>query len=112
MTLPLLEGLDGVRKMSKSYGNHVGVSDAPADMFGKIMSLPDALMESYYQLLTDLMDIDGLGAGKFEKCFGVEANLGSTESPDGVEVVDGCVKVEWTQGEFLLDGRSVGRSSA
>lgn len=53
LTLPLLEGLDGVRKMSKSYGNHVGVSDAPNDMFGKIMSIPDVLMWRYYELLTD-----------------------------------------------------------
>lgn len=54
ITMPLLEGLDGVRKMSKSYGNYVGVSDAPADMFGKLMSIPDALMPKYYTLLTDL----------------------------------------------------------
>lgn len=53
MTLPLLEGLDGVRKMSKSYGNHVGVKDAPADMFGKIMSVSDELMWRYYELLTE-----------------------------------------------------------
>lgn len=53
MTLPLLEGLDGVRKMSKSYGNHVGVKDAPNDMFGKIMSVPDEIMWKYYELLTE-----------------------------------------------------------
>jgi len=53
MTLPLLEGLDGVRKMSKSYGNHVGVNDAPSDMFGKIMSISDDLMWRYYELLTE-----------------------------------------------------------
>ena len=40
MTMPLLEGLDGVRKMSKSYGNAVGLTDAPDDMFGKLMSIP------------------------------------------------------------------------
>lgn len=53
MTLPLLEGLDGVRKMSKSYGNHVGVKDAPADMYGKLMSVPDQLMWKYFELLTE-----------------------------------------------------------
>jgi tyrosyl-tRNA synthetase len=53
MTLPLLEGLDGVRKMSKSYGNHVGVKDPPADMFGKVMSVSDTLMWRYYELLTE-----------------------------------------------------------
>lgn len=51
MALPLLEGLDGVKKMSKSYGNYVGVNDAPNDMFGKIMSVSDTLMVRYYQLL-------------------------------------------------------------
>lgn len=51
MTMPLLEGLDGVKKMSKSYGNYVGVSDAPQDMFGKLMSVSDTLMARYYQLL-------------------------------------------------------------
>jgi len=53
MTMPLLEGLDGVRKMSKSYGNYVGVSERAEDMFGKIMSIPDKLMPRYYELLTD-----------------------------------------------------------
>ena len=51
MVLPLLEGLDGVRKMSKSYGNYVGVSDAPQEMFGKLMSVSDELMDRYYLLL-------------------------------------------------------------
>ena len=54
MTMPLLEGLDGVRKMSKSYGNYVGISDPADDMFGKVMSIPDKLMPRYYQLLTDV----------------------------------------------------------
>ena len=54
---PLLVGTDGVKKMSKSLGNYIGVTDPPhgeGGMFGKVMSLPDSLMESYYQLLTDL----------------------------------------------------------
>ena len=54
MTTPLLEGLDGVEKMSKSLGNYVGVTDAPAEMFGKLMSISDELMWRYYALLTDL----------------------------------------------------------
>jgi len=53
ITLPLLEGLDGVRKMSKSYGNYIGVTDPPDEMFGKIMSVSDELMLRYYELLTD-----------------------------------------------------------
>ena len=53
MTTPLLEGLDGVEKMSKSLGNYVGVTEAPAEMFGKLMSISDELMWRYYLLLTD-----------------------------------------------------------
>jgi tyrosyl-tRNA synthetase len=51
MVLPLLEGLDGVRKMSKSYGNYIGVNDPPQEMFGKLMSVSDELMDRYYLLL-------------------------------------------------------------
>lgn len=51
MTLPLLEGLDGVQKMSKSLGNYVGVTDAPQEMFGKIMSISDELMWRYFELV-------------------------------------------------------------
>ncbi|WP_029551426.1 tyrosine--tRNA ligase [Thermocrinis jamiesonii] len=53
ITLPLLVGLDGVRKMSKSYGNYVGITEEPEIMFGKIMSISDELMWDYYLLLTD-----------------------------------------------------------
>ena len=51
--LPLLEGTDGVQKMSKSYGNYIGIDEAPNEMFGKIMSISDELMFKYYGLLTD-----------------------------------------------------------
>jgi tyrosyl-tRNA synthetase len=54
MTLPLLEGLDGVEKMSKSLGNYVAVEDPPEEMFGKLMSISDPLMWRYWTLLTDL----------------------------------------------------------
>jgi tyrosyl-tRNA synthetase len=54
LTLPLLEGLDGVEKMSKSLGNYVAVEDPPEEMFGKLMSVSDVLMWKYYTLLTDL----------------------------------------------------------
>lgn len=53
LTLPLLPGLDGVRKMSKSYGNYVGLTEEPEQMFGKLMSISDQLMWDYYLLLTD-----------------------------------------------------------
>src|SRR6478736_7299324 len=57
MTLPLLEGLDGVKKMSKSLGNYVGLTDPPKEMFGKLMSISDDLMEKYYLLvLGEVMD--------------------------------------------------------
>jgi tyrosyl-tRNA synthetase len=59
MMMPLLEGIDGVRKMSKSYGNYVAFNDTPKNMFGKIMSIPDALMPKYAELLTDL-NVDAL----------------------------------------------------
>lgn len=55
---PLLVGTDGQAKMSKSKGNYIGVTESPREMFGKIMSLPDALMDSYYTLLTDLPEAE------------------------------------------------------
>lgn len=54
LTLPLLEGTDGKRKMSKSFDNYISLNDKPNDMFGKIMSIPDALISKYFDLLTDL----------------------------------------------------------
>ena len=54
MTVPLLVGIDGVEKMSKSAGNYIGITDSPNEMFGKVMSISDDLMWSYYELLTDL----------------------------------------------------------
>ena len=52
ITMPLLEGTDGMRKMSKSFGNYIALEDTPNDMFGKLMSISDALMFRYYELLT------------------------------------------------------------
>ena len=54
MTTPLLEGLDGVQKMSKSLDNYIGITEPPRDMFGKVMSISDDLMWRYYELLTDV----------------------------------------------------------
>ena len=53
LTMPILVGLDGQRKMSKSLGNYIGITEAPGEIFGKIMSIPDELMWSYYELVTD-----------------------------------------------------------
>src|SRR5437762_5015935 len=54
LTMPLLEGLDGVQKMSKSLGNYIGINEAPNEQFGKVMSISDDLMFRYYELLTDM----------------------------------------------------------
>jgi tyrosyl-tRNA synthetase len=68
-TVPILEGLDGVEKMSKSKGNYVGITEPPTDMFRKLMNMPDALVPRYFELLTDLSleeiaKLDPLGAKK------------------------------------------------
>ena len=67
MTTPLLEGLDGVQKMSKSLGNYIGITESPREMFGKVMSVSDDLMWRYYELLTDLPpdEIEALRAAAF-----------------------------------------------
>jgi tyrosyl-tRNA synthetase len=64
MIMPLLRGLDGQRKMSKSYGNYIAVTDSPRDFFGKTMSIPDALLEEWFTLLTDVPEAEGRAAIK------------------------------------------------
>ena len=54
ITMPILEGLDGVQKMSKSFGNYIGITEPAKDMYGKIMSISDKMMQKYYELLTDI----------------------------------------------------------
>jgi tyrosyl-tRNA synthetase len=71
MTLPVLPGLDGVQRMSKSLGNYIGVSDSPAEMFGKVMSIPDTLLPAYWSLVADRED---------EEARQIEHDLGL---PDG-----------------------------
>ena len=68
VTVPLIEGLDGVRKMSKSLGNYIALSDSPTDMFGKAMSVSDDLMIKYFNLLTDVSDeeIEQLRKDRFQ----------------------------------------------
>ncbi len=62
ITLPLLEGLDGVKKMSKSLGNYVGITDAPGEMFQKVVSMPDSLIQRYFELLSfkSNEEVDGI----------------------------------------------------
>ncbi|GBH14728.1 Tyrosyl-tRNA synthetase [Pseudomonas syringae pv. actinidiae] len=64
LTMPLLEGLDGVKKMSKSLGNYVGIQEAPGIMYGKLVSIPDSLMWRYFELLSfrSMEEINGLRA--------------------------------------------------
>jgi tyrosyl-tRNA synthetase len=69
MTMPLLIGTDGEQKMSQSLGNYIGVTDEPADMFGKVMSIPDELMRQYFELATEVemaeivLAVEGLASG-------------------------------------------------
>jgi tyrosyl-tRNA synthetase len=65
LMMPILEGLDGVQKMSKSLGNYIGISDAPDDMFGKVMSISDELMWRYYELLS-FESLESIAAMKAE----------------------------------------------
>lgn len=58
LTLPVLEGTDGVRRMSKSLGNYIGISEAPREIYGKVMSLPDSLIERYFRLATDATTVE------------------------------------------------------
>ncbi len=68
MVLPLLVGTDGREKMSKSLGNYIAVTDSPSDMFGKVMRVPDELMRSYFELLTDVPEADITRLTDFRHC--------------------------------------------
>ena len=85
MTVPILEGLDGVNKMSKSLNNYIGVNDAPGEMFGKVMSVSDTLMWRYYDLLSfrPLAEIAGLRRSAEEG-----ANPRNIKMDLGAELVD------------------------
>jgi len=67
LTVPLLEGTDGVKKMSKSYGNYIGLNDSPSDMYGKVMSIKDSLIVKYFVLCTDV---------SMKEISGIEKSLG------------------------------------
>lgn len=68
LTTPIIEGTDGVQKMSKSYGNYIGINEPPLEIYGKVMSISDAMMWRYYELLTDVSvgDIEQMKAGVAE----------------------------------------------
>lgn len=77
LMMPILEGLDGVQKMSKSLGNYIGISDAPDEMFGKIMSISDDLMWRYYELLS---------FESLESINSLKASVNAGENPRNVKV--------------------------
>ncbi len=90
MTMPLLIGTDGVKKMSKSYGNYIGLCDVAADMFGKAMSISDELMYDYYKILTNenLEEIKALHPMKAKKKLAsiiVEKYHGRSEAESSIE---------------------------
>jgi tyrosyl-tRNA synthetase len=70
MTMPILPGTDGERRMSKSYGNYIGVTEAPEEMFGKAMSVPDATMDTYYDLLLGEERDPGLAPVEAKRALG------------------------------------------
>ena len=99
-TVPILEGLDGIEKMSKSKGNYVGITEPPADMFRKLMNISDALIWRYYELLTDL-SMEEIAA------------IGGTESAGrekAARKTDCCrLSLDWRSGDSCV---SMGRAAA
>ncbi|CAM4232358.1 tyrosine--tRNA ligase [Pseudoalteromonas byunsanensis] len=77
LMMPLLEGTDGVQKMSKSLGNYIGITDAPNDMFGKVMSISDELMWRYYELLSAL---------SLEEIAGLKAQVADGRNPRDIKI--------------------------
>jgi len=105
--MPILEGLDGVKKMSKSLGNYVGINDAPGDMFQKIVSMPDSLIWRYYELLSfkSIEEIEGLQkeveAGANPRDVKMELARELIERFHGKEAADNAHKAA---GNRLADG--------
>lgn len=97
ITMPLLEGTDGVDKMSKSLGNYIGIDESPQDIFGKIMSISDALMMRYYELLTD----EPLDAIKSELASG------ALHPKDAKERLGECVVSEYYGAEKAREARGL-----
>jgi tyrosyl-tRNA synthetase len=115
MTLPILVGLDGVQKMSKSLGNYVGVTDPPAEMFGKLMSIPDAAMDEYFRLLlpgVEPPEAEAVRQKRFlaarivDRFHGVGAGAGAEQAFDKVfvehAVPDDIPEVDLS--EYVADG--------
>ena len=115
MTMPILVGTDGVQKMSKSLGNHIGLTDGPEDMYGKTLSIPDEAMGEYYRLLLG-RDLDPDQAPREAKRALARALVGWLHSPeDALEaerkfdrvVVEGAAPTEIEELTFEADGGSI-----
>jgi len=101
LTMPLLEGLDGVQKMSKSLNNYVGVDDEPDEMFGKIMSIPDSIMWRYFELLSSKSNDD---IERLRIATGEGLNPRDVKYELGVEIVGtyhGAAAAETAKGAFI-----------
>ena len=98
MTTPILEGLDGVRKMSKSLGNYIGVTEPPDTMFRKVMQISDELMYGYYELLTD-MSLDEI------KRLRAEIESGRAASHENQDGVSGACRDRLSLGAGSRNGR-------
>ncbi|MFC1698524.1 tyrosine--tRNA ligase [Candidatus Omnitrophota bacterium] len=92
ITLPLLEGTDGVQKMSKSYDNYIGINEPAKDMFGKLMSISDQMMIKYYELLTDF------ALGQVKKTHPMEAK--KQLASEIVQQYHGAKKAQQAQADF------------
>ena len=112
LTTPILEGLDGVNKMSKSLGNAIGIHEPPLEMYGKIMSVSDEMMWRYYELLTDVSSADiakmkqDVASGKAHP-MALKKELGRTIVAD-FHSVEAGVKAGGGLGEAVSKGRSAG----
>lgn len=95
MTMPLLEGLDGVQKMSKSLGNYIGIEDEPKDMFGKIMSISDELMWRYFDLLSFQSNSD---------IAGYKQEMADGKNPRDIKFILGMEIVERFHGKQAAEG--------
>jgi tyrosyl-tRNA synthetase len=101
MTMPLLEGLDGVQKMSKSLGNYVGITDAPGEMFGKLMSVSDDLMWRYFELLS-FRTLDDVASLKKRVADGMNPRDAKFElALEIVERFHGGKAADGAKGEFV-----------
>ena len=101
MTMPLLEGLDGVQKMSKSLGNYVGITEAPGEMFGKLMSVSDELMWRYFELLS-FRSLDELASLKRQVADGMNPRDAKFElASEIVERFHGAGAADAAREEFI-----------